>query len=856
MHHTNWRRRVVAYATGAVVLAGAGTVAVTQPAYAGLYNPIPATEGGPEWSFNSGDALFAFTTSDLKGGDICVVADAPLSGVDAENNCRAKKVWGTTNYVVGIGTTQTLIEAHGLRPGTWRLMTSDHQRPDGTGGGNARISESFTVVPCRPEEGCDPRLGEAAARPIKASAAVSRDAAHKIVIAADAISYVKAIDSGAALALGGWGLAVSLIANTASNYAGAFLSAVGFYTGNGITALTFGNPGEDAALSIMKSIGQNLERMYSDIVADPPDPNFATVEEPTFSTLPAVQDADLSALMVSTDRQRAFGRAVRVAYERYQGALIANDAAGQVRQARAIVTYADALDRELETSAALMEAYSAQIAGRPGLDRPMFLDQAEKSAAAGLRTRIRDDGFRPEEIDQLRALGFDQPDELAAARASLSGSVDEVAVGEKVSTMFTDAARTLREQEEAVDRFANAASLAAVQEVPEPENTAPSASFTSVVPDAQQPRMIAFDGGSSTDADGSVTAYAWDFGDGATGTGATPRHEYAAAGHYTVTLTVTDDDGLTDSVSAPLTVTRLAPTAAIQVEVDAGDGLLAHLDGSGSGSDGGSITGWAWDFGDGTTGEGARVDHTYPAAGTYTARLTVTDDGGAEGTAQTEFTLSAEEPANQPPVAALSVSGVPVAPARLTLDGSASSDTDGTIARYDWELGDGATATGPQVHHEYSGAGTYRVRLTVTDDDGASAVVESEIVVTDPVQPAATCQGRPATIVGDGRAVITGTRKDDVIIGTAAGEDIDGGAGEDLICAGGGDDRVHGGRGEDTLLGGDGADVVDGGPGKDYLYGEAGADSLFGGPARDVLFGGPGQDELDGGPGRNVLFQD
>jgi chitodextrinase len=73
---------------------------------------------------------------------------------------------------------------------------------------------------------------------------------------------------------------------------------------------------------------------------------------------------------------------------------------------------------------------------------------------------------------------------------------------------------------------------------------------------------VSFDGTGSTDPDGTIASYAWDFGDQSTGTGATTTHAYSAAGSHTVTLTVTDDDGATDADT--LTVTVQTPVAAIQ----------------------------------------------------------------------------------------------------------------------------------------------------------------------------------------------------------------------------------------------------------------------------------------------------
>lgn len=76
-------------------------------------------------------------------------------------------------------------------------------------------------------------------------------------------------------------------------------------------------------------------------------------------------------------------------------------------------------------------------------------------------------------------------------------------------------------------------------------NTPPTAAFTSLCPDL----TCSFDGTSSHDSEGPIAGYAWTFGDGGTATGPNPSHTYATAGNYNVTLTVTDGNGATNSVT-------------------------------------------------------------------------------------------------------------------------------------------------------------------------------------------------------------------------------------------------------------------------------------------------------------------
>lgn len=144
----------------------------------------------------------------------------------------------------------------------------------------------------------------------------------------------------------------------------------------------------------------------------------------------------------------------------------------------------------------------------------------------------------------------------------------------------------------------------------------------------------------SSDADGQIVAYAWRFGDGTTSTSASPAHAYAAAGTYTVELTVTDDRGAKAVSTKPVTVTAIPankpPVAAFTVAVN---GLTAQFT-DGSTDPDGRIVSRAWSFGDGGSATSANPAHSYAAAGSYTVRLTVTDDSGATATVQRTVTAS------------------------------------------------------------------------------------------------------------------------------------------------------------------------------------------------------------------------
>ena len=244
----------------------------------------------------------------------------------------------------------------------------------------------------------------------------------------------------------------------------------------------------------------------------------------------------------------------------------------------------------------------------------------------------------------------------------------------------------------------------------------------------------------STDLDGSVVGWDWDFGDGSgTSTVQSPSYTYVSAGTYSVSLTVTDDDGATDMVTEDVTVSEgnVDPVASFTSSCT---DLACDFTDTSTDADG-SVVGWDWDFGDGSgTSTVQSPSYTFSPAGTYSVSLTVTDDDGATDTVTEDVTVSE---GNLDPTASFSWLC-----ADLACDFTdESTDSDGTVVSWDWDFGDGSgTSTVQSPSYVFSSAGTYPVELTVTDDDGATDVVTRDVTVT-------TAGGAGAFIESDGTVV-------------------------------------------------------------------------------------------------------
>jgi len=183
--------------------------------------------------------------------------------------------------------------------------------------------------------------------------------------------------------------------------------------------------------------------------------------------------------------------------------------------------------------------------------------------------------------------------------------------------------------------------------VPEPVRQVPPVSVIGPTPSVAEAFVpIVFDGSLSFDQDDTLATYVWDFGDGTRTEGVTVTHAFQIPGSYGVTLTVTDEAGLSHSSAVGLRITppNLAPQAVISTDVTSGYAPLAVVfDGSRSVDPDGAVIAHRWDFGDGRVVTGPMVRREFSRPGVHRVTLTVVDNQGAESSVTTSITVAQRE---------------------------------------------------------------------------------------------------------------------------------------------------------------------------------------------------------------------
>ena len=222
--------------------------------------------------------------------------------------------------------------------------------------------------------------------------------------------------------------------------------------------------------------------------------------------------------------------------------------------------------------------------------------------------------------------------------------------------------------------------------------------------------------------------FAWDFGDGSSGTGATVTHRYSRASIYNVMLRASNNLGQSATFSRPVSVTAALPAGSAAFTFSPTTPTLNDTVFFNASSSTASSATFRWDFGDGTGGTGVTTQHQYTRATTYTVTLTATNDVGQSATVShtvtvsdtpfvVDFTFSPTDPAIAAGTNAVIFDATPSGPG---------------VTTWTWDFGDGTSAgSGQRVSHTFTRAGTWVVRLTINDAAGRNATTTKNV----PVKP-------------------------------------------------------------------------------------------------------------------------
>ena len=240
----------------------------------------------------------------------------------------------------------------------------------------------------------------------------------------------------------------------------------------------------------------------------------------------------------------------------------------------------------------------------------------------------------------------------------------------------------------------------------------------------------------SSDPDGNITGWAWDFGDGSTASSRDPDHTYTDPGTYTVQLTVQDGGAATGSFSRDVTVPGPEFPVGLTASSHA-DATKQYVTLEWSGASGASV----YIYRNGnvlvSTANDGRHNITRTSTNPVTWVFKVCE--AASTICSNEVTVVfTGSPTNATPVADFTT-GCAGLSCSFT---DRSTDADGTLTAWRWNFGDGGTSTSRSPSHLYAAPGTYTVALTVTDNAAATHSRSASVTVTASASIALTATGR------------------------------------------------------------------------------------------------------------------
>jgi parallel beta-helix repeat protein len=258
-------------------------------------------------------------------------------------------------------------------------------------------------------------------------------------------------------------------------------------------------------------------------------------------------------------------------------------------------------------------------------------------------------------------------------------------------------------------------------------NVAPIADFT-FLPSSPLTSDIVYFNDTSTDSDGIIVNWSWDFGDGNSSFLQHPMHQYADNASYNVSLFIIDDDGANDSTFNLIYIGNAPPIANFSytpMSPSTADSIMFN---DSSIDTDGYIVSWSWDFGDGNISSIQNTTHSYAHSGIYTVSLMVTDEDGGNNVTSMPINVS-----NIGPNASFSYMPLTPSTAQTVQFTDTSTDSDGMIVNWSWDFGDSDVSYDQHPTHQYADNGTYNVTLIITDNNAASDAAMAIINVSNAI---------------------------------------------------------------------------------------------------------------------------